>query len=103
MQETSWFDAKGTGELINRLSNDTYFVGSSLSQNVSDGLRSLAMISVGTGMMVSHYYQSNPASSDPLNCSILSLDIHITQTGTSQCAGGARPGQHCHILWALCA
>ncbi|KAH8336080.1 hypothetical protein KR074_009332 [Drosophila pseudoananassae] len=52
MQEVGWFDTKGTGELINRLSNDTYMVGISLSQNVSDGLRSLAMIGVGTGMMI---------------------------------------------------
>ncbi|XP_016995445.2 ATP-binding cassette sub-family B member 10, mitochondrial [Drosophila takahashii] len=52
MQEVGWFDTKGTGELINRLSNDTYMVGMSLSQNVSDGLRSLAMIGVGTGMMI---------------------------------------------------
>lgn len=53
MQESGWFDTKGTGELINRLSNDTYMVGISLSQNVSDGLRSLAMIAVGSAMMVS--------------------------------------------------
>ncbi|XP_016971869.1 ATP-binding cassette sub-family B member 10, mitochondrial [Drosophila rhopaloa] len=52
MQEVGWFDTKGSGELINRLSNDTYLVGISLSQNVSDGLRSLAMIGVGTGMMI---------------------------------------------------
>ncbi|KAH8362209.1 hypothetical protein KR084_012138 [Drosophila pseudotakahashii] len=52
MQEVGWFDTKGTGELINRLSNDTYMVGMSLSQNVSDGLRSVAMIGVGTGMMI---------------------------------------------------
>ncbi|KAH8345016.1 ATP-binding cassette sub-family B member 10, mitochondrial [Drosophila kikkawai] len=52
MQETGWFDTKGTGELINRLSNDTYMVGISLSQNVSDGLRSLAMIAVGSAMMI---------------------------------------------------
>lgn len=52
MQEVGWFDTKGTGELINRLSNDTLMVGTSLSQNVSDGLRSVAMIGVGTGMMV---------------------------------------------------
>ncbi|EDW27630.1 GL20384 [Drosophila persimilis] len=52
MQEVGWFDTKGTGELINRLSNDTYMVGNSLSQNVSDGLRSLAMIAVGSGMMI---------------------------------------------------
>ncbi|KAH8419743.1 hypothetical protein KR009_001997 [Drosophila setifemur] len=52
MQEVGWFDTKGTGELINRLSTDTYMVGISLSQNVSDGLRSVAMIGVGTGMMI---------------------------------------------------
>lgn len=56
MQEVGWFDTKGTGELINRLSNDTYMVGISLSNNVSDGLRSLAMIGVGTGMMVGHLF-----------------------------------------------
>lgn len=52
LQEVGWFDTKGTGELVNRLSNDTYFVGVSLSQNFSDGLRALAMIVVGSGMMV---------------------------------------------------
>ncbi|XP_017048131.1 ATP-binding cassette sub-family B member 10, mitochondrial [Drosophila ficusphila] len=52
MQEVGWFDTKGTGELINRLSNDTMMVGTALSQNVSDGLRSLAMIGVGTAMMI---------------------------------------------------
>lgn len=52
MQEVSWFDTRGSGELINRLSNDTYFVGTSLSQNMSDGVRSLAMIGVGAVMMV---------------------------------------------------
>lgn len=51
-QECSWFDTKGTGELVNRLSADTYMVGNSLSQNLSDGLRSTAMILAGTGMMV---------------------------------------------------
>ncbi|KAM8719981.1 hypothetical protein ACLKA7_006097 [Drosophila subpalustris] len=52
LQEVGWFDTKGTGELVNRLSNDTYFVGVSLSQNISDGLRSIAMIVVGSGMMI---------------------------------------------------
>lgn len=51
-QETGWFDTKGTGELVNRLSTDTYLVGNSLSQNMSDGLRSLVMIVAGTSMMV---------------------------------------------------
>jgi len=52
MQECSWFDTKGTGELVNRLSADTTMVGNSLSQNLSDGLRSTAMVLAGTGMMV---------------------------------------------------
>lgn len=51
-QEAGWFDQKGTGELVNRLSSDTYQVGNSLSMNLSDGLRSTAMIMAGTGMMV---------------------------------------------------
>lgn len=52
MQESSWFDTKGTGELVNRLSADTSMVGNSLSQNLSDGLRSTAMVIAGTGMMI---------------------------------------------------
>lgn len=50
--DCAWFDTKGTGELVNRLSVDTYMVGNSLSQNLSDGLRSTAMVIAGTGMMV---------------------------------------------------
>ncbi|XP_068141126.1 ATP-binding cassette sub-family B member 10, mitochondrial isoform X1 [Drosophila tropicalis] len=52
LQEVGWFDTKGTGELVNRLSNDTNMVGISLSQNVSDGLRAVAMVGAGTGMMI---------------------------------------------------
>ncbi|XP_055903419.1 ATP-binding cassette sub-family B member 10, mitochondrial isoform X2 [Eupeodes corollae] len=51
-QETGWFDTKGTGELVNRLSTDTFLVGNSLSQNMSDGLRSTVMIVAGTSMMI---------------------------------------------------
>ncbi|CRK97642.1 CLUMA_CG011027, isoform A [Clunio marinus] len=51
-QDCTWFDTKGTGELVNRLSTDTYMVGNSLSQNLSDGLRSTAMVIAGTGMMI---------------------------------------------------
>lgn len=64
-QESAWFDTKGTGELINRLSTDAYKTGHSLSQNVSDGLRALVMILTGSGMMV---YTS-------LNLSLVSLGI----------------------------
>uniref|UniRef100_A0A1B0GLA4 ATP-binding cassette sub-family B member 10, mitochondrial n=1 Tax=Lutzomyia longipalpis TaxID=7200 RepID=A0A1B0GLA4_LUTLO len=51
-QEAGWFDQKGTGELVNRLSQDSYLVGNSLSQNMSDGLRSTVMVTAGVGMMV---------------------------------------------------
>ncbi len=51
-QEAGWFDTKGTGELVNRLSNDTYIIGNSFSQNLSDGLRSVVTICAGTSMMI---------------------------------------------------
>lgn len=51
-QEPGWYDTKGTGELVNRLSNDTNLVGNSLSQNLSDGLRSIITIVGGTSMMI---------------------------------------------------
>lgn len=51
-QELGWFETRGTGELVHRLANDTHLVGNSLSQNLSDGLRSTIMLSIGTGMMV---------------------------------------------------
>ncbi|KAJ8981301.1 hypothetical protein NQ317_004038 [Molorchus minor] len=50
-QEQGWFDKRSTGELINRLSADTQIVGTALSMNISDGLRSLVMVCAGTGMM----------------------------------------------------
>lgn len=51
-QEAAWFGKTSTGELVNRLSADTQLVGRNLSQNVSDGLRSLFMVGAGTGMMI---------------------------------------------------
>ncbi|GBP48717.1 ATP-binding cassette sub-family B member 10, mitochondrial [Eumeta japonica] len=50
-QEAAWFGRTSTGELVNRLSADTQLVGRNLSQNISDGLRSLFMVLAGTGMM----------------------------------------------------
>nr|CAH7720941.1 unnamed protein product [Callosobruchus chinensis] len=50
-QEQGWFDKRPTGELINRLSADTQLVGTALSMNISDGLRSFVMVCAGTGMM----------------------------------------------------
>lgn len=58
-QEQGWFDKRSTGELVNRLSSDTQIVGQALSTNISDGLRSVAMVCAGTGMMVSIFIFEN--------------------------------------------
>lgn len=52
-QEVGFFDKTRTGELINRLSSDTALVGSALTDNMSDGLRSVAQAVAGVSMMVS--------------------------------------------------
>lgn len=51
-QETAFFDTTKTGELINRLSADTQLVSQTVTQQVSDGLRSAMMTLAGVGMMV---------------------------------------------------
>lgn len=51
-QDLTFYDARKTGELANRLSNDVWTVGDSLTQNISDGLRSLMSTVIGIGMMV---------------------------------------------------
>jgi ATP-binding cassette subfamily B (MDR/TAP) protein 10 len=50
-QEVAFFDKTKTGELVNRLSADTSVVAQSLSQNISDGLRSIFQALGGIGMM----------------------------------------------------
>ncbi|GAU92589.1 hypothetical protein RvY_04650 [Ramazzottius varieornatus] len=50
-QDLTFYDARKTGELANRLSNDVWTVGDSLTQNISDGLRSLMSTVIGIGMM----------------------------------------------------
>merc|ERR1719415_481322 len=50
-QETAFFDKNKTGELINRLSADTQLVSQTVTQQVSDGLRSSMMSLAGVGMM----------------------------------------------------
>ncbi|CAG9856685.1 unnamed protein product [Phyllotreta striolata] len=50
-QEQGWFDTRATGELVNRLSADTQIIGTSLSRNISDGIRSFVLVCTGTGMM----------------------------------------------------
>jgi len=51
-QEIAFFDKTKTGELVNRLSTDTSVVAQSLSQNISDGLRSMFQAIAGVGMMM---------------------------------------------------
>ncbi|KAL3992845.1 perforin 1 [Sarotherodon galilaeus] len=50
-QEVAFFDRNRTGELINRLSSDTAVVGSSITDNLSDGLRAVAQAAAGVSMM----------------------------------------------------
>eukprot|EP00090_Calanus_glacialis_P009658 TRINITY_DN18055_c0_g1_i1.p1 TRINITY_DN18055_c0_g1~~TRINITY_DN18055_c0_g1_i1.p1 ORF type:complete len:674 (-),score=163.89 TRINITY_DN18055_c0_g1_i1:131-2065(-) len=50
-QETSFFDKNKTGELINRLSADSQLVSLTVTQQVSDGMRSSLMTLAGVGMM----------------------------------------------------
>ncbi|TFL00627.1 P-loop containing nucleoside triphosphate hydrolase protein [Pterulicium gracile] len=45
------FIERGEGDVISRLSVDTSIVGESVTQNLSDGLRSIVMASVGLGAM----------------------------------------------------
>ncbi|XP_077543091.1 ATP-binding cassette sub-family B member 10, mitochondrial-like [Haemaphysalis longicornis] len=51
-QEVAFFDRSRTGDLITRLSSDTALVGMSLTQNISDGLRSAIAVCGGVGMML---------------------------------------------------
>lgn len=48
IQNAEFFDANRVGDLISRLSSDTLIVGKSITQNLSDGLRSL--VSGGAGL-----------------------------------------------------
>ncbi|XP_028844317.1 ATP-binding cassette sub-family B member 10, mitochondrial isoform X2 [Denticeps clupeoides] len=50
-QEVGFFDKTRTGELINRLSADTGIIGRSLTDNLSDGLRSVTQAIAGVSMM----------------------------------------------------
>jgi len=50
VQDAEFFDANRVGDLISRLNSDTVIVGKSITQNLSDGLRSL--VSGGAGFAV---------------------------------------------------
>ena len=51
IQNAEFFDANRVGDLISRLSSDTIIVGKSITQNLSDGLRSLVTGGAGFGLM----------------------------------------------------
>ena len=51
-QEIGFFDARRTGELTNRLSSDTGILQNAVSVNISMGLRSLAMVLGGFGLLL---------------------------------------------------
>ena len=50
-QNAEFFDANRVGDLISRLSSDTVIVGKSITQNLSDGLRSLVSGVAGLTLM----------------------------------------------------
>ncbi|RKF63381.1 ATP-dependent permease MDL1, mitochondrial [Erysiphe neolycopersici] len=52
VQDAEFFDANRVGDLISRLSSDTVIVGKSITQNLSDGLRSLVSGAAGLAAMV---------------------------------------------------
>ena len=51
VQNAEFFDANRVGDLISRLGSDTIIVGKSITQNVSDGLRSLVSAVAGLSLM----------------------------------------------------
>ena len=51
VQNAEFFDANRVGDLISRLSSDTIIVGKSITQNMSDGLRSFVSGVAGLGLM----------------------------------------------------
>lgn len=51
VQDAEFFDANRVGDLISRLGSDTIIVGKSITQNVSDGLRSFVSAAAGFTLM----------------------------------------------------
>lgn len=52
IQNAEFFDANRVGDLISRLGSDTIIVGKSITQNLSDGLRSFVSGAAGLTMMM---------------------------------------------------
>lgn len=51
VQNAEFFDANRVGDLISRLGSDTIIVGKSITQNLSDGMRSLVSATAGLSLM----------------------------------------------------
>lgn len=51
-QNAEFFDANRTGDLISRLSSDTQIVGKAITNNLSEGLRSIISGAAGIGAMI---------------------------------------------------
>ncbi len=51
-QEVAFFDARRTGELVNRLASDTTVLQNTVSVNLSMGLRNLLMVAGGLALLV---------------------------------------------------
>lgn len=51
VQNAEFFDANRVGDLISRLGSDTIIVGKSITQNLSDGARSLVSATAGLSLM----------------------------------------------------
>jgi putative ABC transport system ATP-binding protein len=60
IQNAEFFDANRVGDLISRLGSDTIIVGKSITQNLSDGLRSF--VSGGAGLAMMGYVSWNLTS-----------------------------------------
>jgi len=73
-QETAFFDKNKTGELINRLSADTQLVSQTVTQQVSDGLRSGMMTLAGVGMM---FYMSPQVIPLKISRNIVPFSWHL--------------------------
>lgn len=52
LQEIAFFDVTRTGELLNRLSEDTQVIKNASTTNLSEALRSLATAVIGLGFML---------------------------------------------------
>ena len=64
-KRVAFFDRNKTGELVNRLSADSQLVSQTLTQQVSDGLRSAVMTAAGVGEVALHAFYVSQLSISP--------------------------------------